>query len=253
MNEKEFFKNYRRFKNDYDRLYRWYLATLLSYDLSEKEIQEILRKKGLHTDQYERVKVYYQQEKYDDLYLIQHDHLDLLKKYRKGYKVFLDEMVLIRLVTLLEVLTSDMIETCFYYDKRPFLKKGKYEINIAEFLYKNKEQLEKEYIEETIKPVQRGGLNQLQKYYLQTFGIDYRIFKVSNESDTFTYKDIQKLHDTRHLIIHRLSKTDEKYRRDYNYSKKTIQLTEPQVLYYLELVLRFTDFLKEQFKEKIIH
>lgn len=248
MNSKEFFVSHRRFYTDYDRLKRWYFATLLSYETSINETKKIVSDKAPS----KREKVYFKEEEYGTKHLIQHDHRDMLRKYQNGYITFLDEMVTIRLVSLLEVLLSENIEHCFYYDKRIFFTKGKYQTNISEFLYKSKEELEEDFIGGIVDKISRGGLTELKKAYLSKLKIDLNSFQVTDNSRNFTYKDIQKLHDTRHLIIHQLGKTDVKYRTQYNYPKKNIKLTTEDILYYLDLVHFFADFVKKELERKII-
>lgn len=250
MNEHDFFKSYRRFTNDYERLERWYLATLLSYDYSIDEMSRMIDQK--RREGRGREKVYFKEEQYGKTYLIQHDHHDLLKKYGKGYKSFLEEMILIRLVSLLEVLLSEMIESCFYYNKRLFFTKGKYEINVSEFLYKDKQELEEEYIKKLVDKHSRGGLVELKKFYNKNLDIDLTSFYKTDQDTTFSYKEIERLHDTRHLIIHQLGRTDQKYRTKYNYAKKAIQLTAEEIFYYIELVESFAEFLKNELQRKII-
>lgn len=253
MTEHEFFRKYRRFVIDYERLERWYLATLVSYDYSVDTVNEILEQKRKQRIHKERKKVFFKEEEFGKEYLIQHDYTDLLKKYQKGYRVFLEEMVLIRLVSLLEVLLSDMIISSFYYDKRSFFTKGKYEVNISEFLYKNKEELEREYIEKLVDKHSRGGFLELQKLYDKTLNIKLNSFNKLEKNSFYTYKNMEKLHDTRHLIIHQLGQTDKKYRTKYDYDKKTLQLTEKEIIEYLGLVKEFAFFLEEQLKDKVIN
>ena len=46
MNEKEFFKPFRKYELDYKRLKRWYLASLYSYDSNAKIIKEDMSGNG---------------------------------------------------------------------------------------------------------------------------------------------------------------------------------------------------------------
>lgn len=248
MNEKDFFKSHRRFLAEYDKLKRWYLATLLSYEVSSDEMEKIIKGKK----PFQREKIYYKEEEYGETYLIQHDHRDMLKKYKKGYITFLDEMVTIRLVSLLEVHLSETLENCFYHDKKLFFTKGKYQINTSEFLYKSKEDLEKEFIEGIVDKISRGGFEELKKAYQNKLKIDFTAFQINEESKRFIYKDIKKLHDTRHLIIHQLGKTDSRYRQQYDYSKDRINLNTEEIFYYLDLVGYFVQFIKTQLKTKVL-
>lgn len=242
MNVHEFFKEYRNFSLNFDRLHRWYLGTLLSYDHSIDLLTQ-----SLPTTPY-REKIYFKEELYQKEHLIQHDKRDLLKKFQKGYQQFLDEMVLIRLVTLLEVFLVDMVKTIFFYDKSLFYEKGKYELNISEFLLKDKFSLETDYINKLTSKLGRSGFEEIEKLYLKKFNINFSYENLYN----YNYTGLKQLHDTRHLIIHKLGKTDDKYRNDYNYSKKKISLSTEKVFYYLELIASFTKYIKKELETKIL-
>lgn len=248
MNNQEFFKGQRDFLLNYKRLYRWYLGTLIAYDYSKNQIKPILEERNKQEKIFEKKEVYFEKEKYGETHLVYNDLGHLYNKYKKGHKDFLDEMVLIRLVSLLEVYLVRMIETCFFYNKNLFLEKGKYEINISELLLKNKETLEQEYLNSILDKSGRLGFVEIEKVYKNKFSINFKEFNTKN----YNYKHLKKLHDTRHLIIHKLGRVDEKYISDYGYTAKKIKLTIEEIFVYFELVNEFNIFLEKKFKDKIL-
>lgn len=240
MNAKDFFKPFRKYELDYKRLKRWYLASLYSYDSTAKMIdQNMPAKKGLN-------KIYYK-----DSHLIENTPYTLRKKYRKNYVDFLEEMTLIRIISILENFLLDVIKTTFYHDKTCFYEpKQTIEFQISEFLSKDMNELEEKFIEEKVGNLHRQGFNEVKKYYKKILNIDFNNFNITIDSENYDIKYIHKIHDTRHLLIHRLGKTDEKFNREYNYSGKRIVLSEEDVILYLQIIDDFVEFLKNKFTEK---
>lgn len=78
MNEKDFFKPFRKYELDYKRLKRWYLASLYSYDITAKMIDETVPVKN-RLD-----KIYYKES-----HLIENTPYTLEKKYKKKLCRFL--------------------------------------------------------------------------------------------------------------------------------------------------------------------
>ncbi|WP_174615784.1 hypothetical protein [Virgibacillus ihumii] len=240
MNEKEFFKPFRKYDLDYKRLKRWYLATLYSYDSTAEIInQNIPDKKKVN-------KIYYK-----DSHLIENTPFTLEKKYKKNYVNFLEEMTLIRVISILENFLVDVIKTSFYHDKTCFYEpKQTIEFQVSEFLSKDMKELEEKFIEGKVQNLHRQGFNDVKKYYKKTFNIDFNDFKTSIDSNNYNIKDINKLHDIRHLLVHRLGRTDEKFNKEYGYIGKLINLSEEDVLHYLQMINDFVEFLKNNFSKK---
>lgn len=240
MNEKDFFKPFRKYDLDYKRLKRWYLASLYSYDSTAKMIDQNM------PDEEKFDKIYYK-----DSYLIEHTPYRLEQKYRKSYVAFLEEMTLIRIISILENFLVDVIRTCFYHDKTCFYEPKKtIELQVFEFLSKNMKELEEDFIERKVANLHRQGFNEVKKYYKKTFTVDFNNFNTSFESNNYNIKDIHKIHDIRHLLVHRLGRTDEKFKKEYNYTGKLIKMSEEDVLHYLQIIDDFVEFLKSEFAKK---
>ena len=136
LTEKEFFKPFRKYELDYKRLKRWYLASLYSYDSTANTIERDVPKEERLT------KIFYKEE-----HLIENNFHTILKKYRRNYVTFLEEMTLIRIISILENFLLDVIRTCFYYNKTYFYSpKQTIELQVSEFLSKSMNELEKKFI-----------------------------------------------------------------------------------------------------------
>ncbi|WP_237982047.1 hypothetical protein [Bacillus thuringiensis] len=244
MNEKEFFKPFRKYELDYKRLIRWYLASLYSYNSTAKIIEQDIIEQNLPLKKLN--KIYYKES-----HLIENNPHTLKRKYKKAYVDFLEEMTLIRIISILENFLLDVIRTSFYHDKTCFYEPKKtIEFQVSEFLSKGMEELEESFIEEKIGNLHRQGFNEVKKYYKKIFNIDFNNFNTSIESINYSVKHIHKIHDTRHLIIHRLGRTDEKFNKEYNFTGKIITLSEEDVILYLQIIDDFVEFLKNKFAEK---
>lgn len=235
MNEKEFLKPFRIFELEIKRLKRWYLASLYSYDITANSLDTSVP--------------YLEENKffYKDTYFLDQHPSHLKKKFEDRFTTFLEEMTLIRLISLLEIFLLDVLRTSFYHDKTCFyVNKERIDFSLSEFLSKDMESLEKKYIEDKISNLHRQGFKEVQKFYSQRFSIDFNNFNVNIEGEKHNLKYVNKIHDTRHLIVHSLGLTDDKFKRDYDCTYKKIKLDEEMVLLYLNIISNFVDFIKMQ-------
>lgn len=60
-----------------------------------------------------------------------------------------------------------------------------------------------------------------------------------------SYSDIAEAHDRRHLLVHRLGRTDEIYRRTYHYTKKAVGVDEAYLLNLIAQILAFAQSVAE--------
>ena len=234
MNEKDFLKPFRKYELDHKRLRRWYLASLYSYDLTANYMDQTYKAET------QQEKIYYK-----DSHLIAHHSFELKRKYRKNYVSFLEEMTVIRIISILENFLIDVVRTSFYHDKTCFYEPKKtIEFQVSEFLSQDMESLEEKFIEEKIGNLHRQGFNEIKRYYKKTFNVDFDSYNISINSSNYSIKDMYKIHDIRHLLVHRLGRTDEQFRSEHNYSGKIIVLSEEEVILYLQIIDGFVDFLK---------
>jgi hypothetical protein len=245
MNEKEFFKPFRAYDLDYKRLKRWYLASLYSYEVTANHVDRFKtepRKPGQPNPNI----IYYKDE-----HLIGHHKRSLIGKFKRKYVDFLEEMTLIRIISILEDFLMSVVKTAFYYDKNCFHEpRQTIEFQISEFLSKDMSELEEKYIDGKVSNLHRQGFGEVRKFYKKTFDIDFNDFVTQYDSVDYRIKDLVKIHDIRHLLVHRLGKTDAKFQSDYKYTGKQIVLEEEEVILYLQIIDDFVNFLRGKFKDK---
>jgi hypothetical protein len=78
-------------------------------------------------------------------------------------------------------------------------------------------------INKELRRLSSGGFSEIVKYYKKTLLIDIAEIKPKREI-------IEEYHQRRHLLVHRLGKTDQFYRDRYNFSEPNITVEK----YYLE-------------------
>jgi len=239
LKEKALFKPFRKYKLDYNRLKRWYLGSLYSYELAVSTLSEAVPKD-------KRLEEIY----YDEKHLIEVNHYNLIKKYNKGYVKFLEEMVVIRIISLLENTLLEIVEAIFYYDKTKFyIPKKVVEFQVSEFLSKNIEELHNKYVKDIIGNLHRQGFKEISKFFNKNFDINFNNYRTNIESQDYGIKYVYKIHDIRHLLVHRLGKTDEKFQTEYNYKGRRIEMTEKEVILYLEIINNFVLFIEGQIEK----
>lgn len=266
MKETTYLKPMRIAELEFNRLKRWYFATLFSYDGTQQSIRDEYR--GVRDENGEapaREKFYHIPKTIDSLdadykgdspefFIIQHDIRDCISKFKnKNYKAYLDQMILIKLVTMIEIMLSDMLVNSFYLKKEMFYHSELVSFTVQDFLSKDKETLEEEYIEKLFDSAKRSGFKGVSKTYATKLKIRLTEFSEEEvflgESSKYKYKDIIKMHDERHLIIHRSGYVDDKYKREYGVTRKRIEFDEKEILVYLRTVEKFMIYLRKEFKQ----
>lgn len=151
----------------------------------------------------------------------------------------LAEIVFVRFVSALEVFLIDQIREIFISHKEPFKKENIIlEFKQSDLLsIKSTADIYNLVISKELRRLSSGGFNEIVKYYNKTLKID-----IANIYPGF--KVMEEYHQRRHLLVHRLGKTDQFYRDKYNYQGHNITVEN----FYLENC--FEDFKK--FSEEIL-
>jgi len=122
----------------------------------------------------------------------------------------LRQLVLIRLISILEHYLINNIKYIFTETKDPFKSALKIEFQYQELLsYKSLTDIFNKIITKECRQLSSGGFQDIIKYYKSKFDIDLNSF-FSSQTRMFQY------HDIRHLFVHNLGKTDKQYRKKYN-------------------------------------
>lgn len=164
-------------------------------------------------------KIYLDGIEEEKFYLAGNAH-DFANKLRSGFSKTLREIALIRGISALEVLLIELIREIFLHKKYLFHTGQKIEFSHNELLASDSiANIWSKIINKECRKLQNQGFKEITKYYRNSFSIDF------NSSKTSTHK-IQYIHDVRHLLVHRLGKTDAHFRHIYNTQNKTVVLSE---------------------------
>jgi hypothetical protein len=216
-------KAFQIFTHDINKLVAFYKATIYSYDQTE----EVLNYRGTN-------KIPYDITTTDGL-LIKQPHFF---KYKRSAKIELRknlcEIVFVRLVSSLEVFLIDLVRDAFLESKEPFKKQDVIpKFSQSELLsFKSTTEISAKIINKECRNLSNGGFVDIIKYYKKYFDIDIACFAPGKSK-------MEEYHDRRHLLVHRLGKTDQQFREKYNSLKQGITIDEP---YLFECVADFTSF-----------
>lgn len=137
----------------------------------------------------------------------------------------LAEIIFVRCVSALEVYLVEQVREVFFITKEPFKKEHiLIEFKQSDLLCaKSTTDIFNKIITKEMRKLSSGGFNEIIKYYKKTFAID--IAQINPKRQI-----LEEYHQRRHLLVHRLGKTDQFYRDKYNYSEPNITVEK----FYLE-------------------
>ena len=163
------------------------------------------------------------------------------------------ELALIRSISALEVFIVDAVQEVFSANKNPFLSNLTIEYHIGEILScTDISDLQQKYIDQKCRNLHSKGFEEIQKYYKKTFGIDFSKFSHQISGKGYGISFIQQYHEIRHLIVHRLGKTDEQYRKKYNCSDISIKLSKSDLSTFFEVLLSFALYIEKKMNKYIV-
>lgn len=201
------------FNQELKRLKDFYQATIFAYNQTDYFL--MLKKK--HVEDFTNLEISI--EKQPTYY--RHRKPSVIGINEKN----LSEIVFIRVISGLEVYMKDSILEIFRKNKLPFknLKKDlKFDYN--ELLsFKSTADMVNKLIKTELREVKNGGISELVRYYNNTFGLEIDI-------NSPEYKKLIKYHDQRHILVHRLGKTDEVYRKKYGSNIYNISIDEDYLM-----------------------
>jgi hypothetical protein len=180
-----------------------------------------------------------------DNHLIAGNEFEYVNRLEKGYSKSLREIILIRLISNLEVFLIKVIREIFLHRKDLFHKEGNIEFSHSELLSTESiSQLWTKLINKECRNLQNQGFREVKKYYLKTFNIELAQSGVS-------LKYIEKLHDIRHLLVHRLGRIDNEFIHKYNTKGKSVTITEIEFYEAIIELKKIAEFIKIKYEEII--
>ncbi len=176
----------------------------------------------------------------DKNYIIAQDGYTFLRQTKWQFPRYLRETILVRLISALEVFLIEVARELFLHRRDIFFSDRQIIFPQREILSMNSiTEIWSKVLKFELRKLQNQGFKEFVKFYDRRLGIDVGRSPVS-------IKLIQEMHDRRHLLIHRLGNTDEKYRRDYSERKKRISVPENYLLNSISSINDFAEFLWKQ-------
>jgi hypothetical protein len=135
----------------------------------------------------------------------------------------LRELLLIKLISILEQYLIDNIKFIFIESKEPFKTNNTIEFQHQELLsFKSLTDVFNKIISKECRQLSSRGFNEIIKYYKSKFKLNLDLYCPSKDR-------ILEYHDRRHLHVHNLGKTDKQYRKKYNTTKLGISITDEYI------------------------
>ncbi|MFA6261445.1 MAG: hypothetical protein WC760_08255 [Bacteroidia bacterium] len=228
-------KAFQNFNHDINKLLAFYKATIYSYDQTEQTLVYQKKSKIPFDDPTEGA------------LLIKQPHFF---KYKRSGKIeirkTLSEIVFVRVVSALEVFLIDLVRDAFLESKEPFKKHDNIQqISQAELLsYKSTTEISSKIINRECRKLSSGGFLDIIKYYKRYFDIDLANFAPGRSK-------MEEYHDRRHLLVHRLGKTDQQYREKYNTVKQGISIDVEYLSECLDDFKCFSEMVNNQMKYQL--
>jgi hypothetical protein len=142
------------------------------------------------------------------------------KSNSRSLEFDLRQLLLIKLISILEKYLLDNVKFIFTENKTPFKTKNTITFQLQELLsFKSITEVHSKIISKDCRQLSSGGLDRVIKYYNTTFKLNLNSFFPSKER-------IIEYHDRRHLHVHNLGQTDKQYRKKYNTKKSGISISD---------------------------
>lgn len=227
-------KAYENFKCEMERLELLHGATLYAYD--QAILRSVERVEQGYSDSESSIKRDLATDYKYNVFAANIE--DLLRQFRSQHPNQLREILLVRVISTLEAFMVDTLREVFLVRKDLFHKND----NIVQYSYAqilsfdSISQIATQLINKECRSLQNAGFSKFLSYYEKNL-------KITFNKPQLKLKDLQEFHERRHLLVHRLGKTDQKYRRDYNVADKRLVVNKRYLLYCFETVRAFAEFV----------
>lgn len=158
----------------------------------------------------------------------------------------LRELLFVRTISALETFLVDAIRDIFVVTKTPFMDKSVQVSMTQEELIANNSPMKiyNKIIYKETRRLTSGGFDEFIKYYKKRFDIDLSAIHPG-------YKRMNEYHDSRHILVHRLGRTDEAFRHKYHTDIKKIIIHPEYLLDLLKDVISFAGQVDQDVRQLI--
>lgn len=227
-------KTYNQFYSELSRLRRLYFTAVYSV----METRLIISKK-LRSGEVDGSAPLYFGGREDEEHLISHTIFELGGRLKGQFLRYLRELVFVRMISALEVFLVDNVKEVFLITKVPFKRDIMINMTQGELLStESLLQIQSKIINKESRNLHSGGFNEIAKYYLRTFGMQFNNYQPG-------IVQLEEYHERRHLLIHQMGRTDQKYRDQHGTKSKKITVDEDYLLECLQSLLTFASAVNE--------
>lgn len=171
-----------------------------------------------------------------------------IRKQHRKQKIesMLRELILVRVISALETFLTDAIRDVFVVTKSPFMDKSIIiEISQEELIANSSPtKILSKIINRETRKLTSGGFNEFIKYYKKRFEIDLSQIIPG-------YRKMNEYHDIRHILVHRLGRTDAEFRHKYHTEVQQILVDAFLLDSLLDDITIFTKKVAEKISELI--
>ena len=176
---------------------------------------------------------------------------NLRHRFKKVYPPYLCDLLLVKLISILEVFFSDVTREVLASRrdilKQVYFRRGKESSNSSVPKFSTFQLLslnsfvdvENKLIDYESRTIANKSFVRLEKYFRDSLRIDFRRFDGDKEM-------LEKAYHTRNLLVHRLGKTDLDYRLSNKTTQTKVSVSRGFLLKLVTLVQAFADFISSE-------
>ena len=220
------------FAGELSSLKNLYMVTVRGYDLFHAEIKKV--PKGNLTDLIFNTR-------FDRKMNVPH-YLGAKAFLRRDAANYLREVIFVRLISAVEVMLIDHASNLFSTKRQYLGKKIEIDTNLLSS-YQSLDELWGKIIKEELRELNKKGFSEVILYYRNKFDLDFSNFR--------ELKLIEEMYERRHILVHALGHTDEKYRKKYSTDDTFISIDEVYLVKVFSIIEDFHEVVRRAGLQKI--
>lgn len=163
------------------------------------------------------------------------------EKFRGELIYTLRELIFVRLISALEVFLVDSVKEVFTHTTILFMDDNvQYEFKQSELLaYSSISELRSKIIKKQLRALSSGGFEDVISFYKKRFNIELGGIMPGK-------RKMIEYHELRHLLVHRLGKTDKIFREKFQHQEKQVLISEELLFNFINDLNSFCTCVKSE-------
>lgn len=169
--------------------------------------------------------------------IISSNKIEFDKRMSSDLPQYLRETIFIRLISVLEIFFVDIIKELFVSRKDLFKTEERIEFSQGQLLSFNSiSSLHTNLINNECRKIQNQGISRVSDYFKKRFNIDFKLCQID-------LKEIVEMHDRRNILVHRMGRADESYKRKYKFEDSRITIEKKYIISSFSNIHKLTNFI----------